>query len=98
MDTLSTFARDRDKPILFTELGYNQAYAAPVRPWDYRTDDAGARDVQELCMKVALASIETEPAVLGVFLWKWFVPPRSVGRNFQLATPRMRRVIRESWQ
>ena len=62
-----------------------------------RTDDAGARDVQELCMKIALASIETEPAVLGVFLWKWFVPPRSVGRNFQLATPRTRRVIRESW-
>lgn len=98
MDTLSSFARDRDKPILFTELGYNQAYAAPVRPWEYQTDDEGARDVQELCMRVALASIESEPAVLGVFLWKWFVPPRSVGRNFQLATPRMQRVIRESWQ
>ena len=97
MSTLSTFAGEHGKPIVFTELGYNQAYAAPVRPWDYRTDDAGARDVQELCMKIALDSIERERAVIGVFLWKWFVPPRSVGRNFQLATPTMREVIRASW-
>lgn len=97
MAELSQFAEERDRPILFTELGYNQAYAAPVRPWDYRTDDEGARDVQELCMTIALTSIDAEPSVLGVFLWKWFVPPDSVGRNFQLATPRMRRVIRESW-
>lgn len=98
MKELSEFARHHDKPIVFTELGYNQAYHAPVRPWDYRTDDEGARDVQERCMKIALHAIEEEPAVLGVFLWKWFLPPRRVGRNFQLATPRMQRVIQESWQ
>lgn len=97
MGTLSAFARDHERPILFTELGYNQAYAAPVRPWEYETDDEGARSIQELCMQVALTSIENEPSVLGAFLWKWFVPPRSVGRNFQLATPSMRRVIRQSW-
>ncbi len=97
MVKLSVFAREQNKSIVFTELGYNQAYHAPLRPWDYQTDDEGARDVQERCMKIALAAIESEPTVLGVFLWKWFVPPRSVGRNFQLATPRMRRVIRNSW-
>ena len=48
-------------------------------------------------MRVALAAIESEPAVLGVFLWKWFLPPRTVGRNFQLATPEIKRVIRERW-
>ena len=43
MDTLSTFARARDKPIPFTELGYNQAYAVPVRPWDYEPMTKRAR-------------------------------------------------------
>jgi hypothetical protein len=98
MAKLSEFAHARGKPILFTELGYNQAYAAALRPWEYQTDDEGARELQQRCMKIALASIENEPAVIGVFLWKWFVPPRSVGRNFQLATPAMRSVIREGWK
>ena len=98
MEKLSQFSRAHERPILFTELGYNQAYDAPVRPWDYATDDEAAREVQERCMRAALAAIESEPAVIGVFLWKWFLPPRSVGRNFQLATPGMQHVIRERWR
>ena len=97
MGELAAFSLREGKPLVFTELGYNQAYHAPVRPWDYRTDDDGAKTTQELCMRVALESIEKEPAVLGVFLWKWFLPPRRVGRNFQLATPGVERVIRDRW-
>jgi len=97
MKKLAAFAAAQKKPILVTELGYNRSYHASVRPWDDHTDDEGAREIQERCMRVALRSIESEPAVLGAFLWKWFLPPRRVGRNFQLATPGMQRVIRESW-
>jgi len=97
MGRLASYAAERRRPILFTELGYNQSYRAAIEPWDYATDDAGSRSLQELCMSVALRSIESEDSVIGVFLWKWFLPPRRVGRNFQLASPGMRNVIRQSW-
>ena len=98
MKKLERFSRSQKKPILFTELGYNRSYDAPVRPWDYHTDGEGAREVQERCLRIALRSIESEPSVLGAFLWKWFLPPRRVGRNFQLASPGMQRVIHEIWR
>lgn len=98
MVELRRFSREHDRPILFTELGYNQAYDAAERPWGYETDDAGARAVQRLCLDVALEVIERESTVLGAFLWKWFLPPRRVGRNFQLATPEMQEVIRARWR
>ncbi|HXV61542.1 MAG TPA: hypothetical protein VEK15_12670 [Vicinamibacteria bacterium] len=97
MAELSAYSAEQGKLIAFTELGYNQSYDAPVRPWDDRVDDEGARSVQELSMRIALDEIEAEPAVIGAFLWKWFVPPRRAGRNFQLAVPEIERVIRARW-
>ncbi len=97
MVRLRRFSDERQQPILFTELGYNHSFTAPLRPWEYRTDGEPARGIQQQCMSAALEAIEAEPAVLGAFLWKWFPEPRPLGRNFQLATPGMKRVIRESW-
>lgn len=97
MTTLSTFSQRMQRPVLFTELGYNRAYKAPVEPWDYNTDDQDAELIQATCMRLALEAVGAEPSVIGVFLWKWFIPPREVGRDFQLATPRMRDVIRQQW-
>ncbi len=98
MAKLRAYSMAHDRPIVFTELGYNQSYSAPSTPWDYRTDDDGAKAVQELCLTIALEAIAAEPSVLGAFLWKWFLPPRRVGRNFQLATPEMKAVIQKSWR
>lgn len=98
MTTLSSYSRRLDRPVLFTELGYNRAHNAPVEPWDYTTDDEEAESIQATCMRVALEAIRAEPSVVGAFLWKWFIPPREVGRNFQLATPRMRDVIQQQWR
>ncbi|MCZ6602242.1 MAG: hypothetical protein O6952_04485, partial [Planctomycetota bacterium] len=50
-----------------------------------------------LCSRVALETIEREATILGSFLWKWFPEPRPIGRNFRLATPEMRAVIRDAW-
>ncbi len=36
--------------------------------------------------------------VVGAFLWKWFPNPHPVGRNFQLATPRLRKAIADVWR
>ena len=98
MTELREFAAAHYRRIVFTELGYNRAFAAPVRPWDAHVDGVEAEKVQETCLRIALEAVEREPSVAGVFLWKWFPNPRPVGRNFQLATPRLRQTIADVWR
>ncbi|UCE02715.1 MAG: hypothetical protein JSW67_00460 [Candidatus Latescibacterota bacterium] len=97
MRELRAYAAHHDRKIVFTELGYNRAFAAPVRPWDDELDGAEAEQVQATCLRLALAAIEREPSVVGAFLWKWFPNPYPVGRTYQLATPRIKRAISEIW-
>jgi len=97
MGRLRSYAEQHNRKIIFTELGYNRSYEAPVQPWAYRTDGRGAEKIQQACLRTALEAIEKEPDVLGAFLWKWFPEPHPVGRNFQLATPELIRTIRSVW-
>ena len=97
-ERLRTFSAKVGRPIVFTELGYNRNLETPMRPWEYRTDGPEAALVQQRCMRVALRAIEREPSIVGAFLWKWFPEPNPVGRNFPLATPGMREVLRQSWK
>jgi len=82
--------------VLLTELGYNHSSNTAREPWSAVTDDDGVT-LQALCTRVALEAIEQESTILGSFLWKWFPEPHPVGRNFRLATPEMRTVIRDVW-
>lgn len=98
MDELHRYAGKQNRNIVFTELGYNRSHDAAVRPWESRTDGPEAEALQATCLQIALEAIENEPRVLGGFLWKWFPEPRPVGRNFQLATPALKRVISAVWK
>ncbi len=95
---LAAFSSRTGRPIVFTELGYTRSRAAPERPWASLPDEPEAEPYQALLLRVALEAIETEPAVIGVFLWKWFPEPRPVGRDFQLATPRLKHTIASVWR
>jgi hypothetical protein len=97
MAELREYAERLDRKIVFTELGYNRSLSAAREPWAYRVDGPEAEELQEQLLGIALRAIEAEPAVVGVFLWKWFAGPHPVGRNFQLATPRLKRAIAEVW-
>jgi len=98
MDELRRFAAGQNRKVVFTELGYNRSLTAAEEPWAYRVDGPEAEALQESLLRVALTAVEAEPAVVGVFLWKWFPQPHSVGRNFQLATPRLKRAISDVWK
>ena len=98
MEELHAFSLDRDRYIVFTELGYNRSLSAAKRPWDPQTDGDEATPLQETCTKVALEAVEREQRVVGAFLWKWFPEPRPVGRDFQLAAPGMRQVLATTWR
>jgi hypothetical protein len=97
MEELREFSRAQNRYIVFTELGYNRNHHAPTAPWAYPIDGEDAEAVQALCLRLALEAVEREPAVIGSFLWKWFPDPYPVGRNFQLATPLLRRTIHGVW-
>ena len=98
IDELRDYSLAQGRNVVFTELGYNQSYITAAEPWNYRSDDEGARAVQELCWQTALEAIATEPRIVGALLWKWFPHPRPIGRNFQLATPPIMRIIANAWQ
>ncbi|NKB69983.1 MAG: hypothetical protein GKR89_23155 [Candidatus Latescibacteria bacterium] len=98
MGQLRAYAQTQNRRIVFTELGYNQSHLAPVEPWDYHVDGEPASPIQEACLEMALEAIAAEETVVGTLLWKWFPHPRPVGRNFQLATPRLMRIISAAWQ
>lgn len=98
MAGLRVYAKEQNRRIVFTELGYSQSHLAPVEPWSYHSDGAEAEPTQARCMDAALRAVEREPSVAGVFLWKWFPNPRPVGRNFQLATPGIKDVIADCWR
>lgn len=98
MKELRAYSAKHGREIVFTELGYNRSFRAAQAPWDDRSDGPEAERLQELLLRVALRCVEEEACVRGVFLWKWFPNPRPVGRNFQLATPRLKRAISEVWR
>jgi len=98
MRELSAFSEKTGRRVVFTELGYNRSFDAALRPWEHRTDGEEAERLQGLCLRVALEAVRREPTVIGSFLWKWFPPPRPVGRNFQLATPYLKSVISGVWK
>lgn len=98
MRVLRQFSKNVGRNIVFTELGYNTAFETAIRPWDSTSDGIAASPFQCICMEVALQAVADEPRVEGAFLWKWFLPPSSIGRNFPLATEEMKQTIARAWR
>jgi hypothetical protein len=85
------------KPVVFTELGYNESARAAHEPWAYDRGGPGAADVQSRCLRVALESIAATSTVSGAFLWKWFPGELQMG-DFLMASPSTRAVIAQAWR
>ena len=96
MGTLSAYSKRLDRPIVFTELGYNVSSKAAAEPWAYEQGGDDAIGVQTRCMTAALEAIRSEPTVRGAFIWKWF-SGRAFAEDFLASTPPVRATIREVW-
>lgn len=90
--------RFSNKPVLFTEIGYNRSAGAARQPWDYSTEDTpDNRALRQRLIAVALESLEEEPVVRGVFWWKW-MPGHSAGRsNFSMRDPEAQEALVRAW-
>lgn len=91
-------SRHAGKPVVFAEIGYNRSQQAAASPWDHRMD--GGEQGQALrrrLMDVALARIEREPLVVGMFWWKWIAGDWRFDRDFSLRNPEAREALRSAW-
>lgn len=86
-----------DKPVLFTEIGYNRSDTAALEPWAYEVrDSARNRTLRQRLMDVAFDLAEQEPMVRGLFWWKWM--PGSVAySNFSMRDPEAIESLRRAW-
>jgi hypothetical protein len=83
------------KPVVFTEFGYDRSDRAATAPWE-RGGGPHAAAVQKACLQAAWRAIDSEPAVVGGFLWKWF--PGEVQRgDFRMSDPHVRGWIQDAW-
>ncbi len=96
MEQVRAVAARTGKPVVFTELGYDDGLAASSRPWENGRDGAEGEAVQRACLRAALAEIAEDPVVRGAFLWKWF-PGDAPSSDFGLARDDLRAVVREAW-
>ncbi|MCB1054609.1 MAG: hypothetical protein KDD11_03755 [Acidobacteria bacterium] len=87
-----------DKPVVFTEIGYNRSPVAARTPWDYRVEDNPAtRALRTRLLDVAITRAEAAPFVAGMYWWKW-MPGHSFERsNFSMRDTEAREVLERRW-
>lgn len=91
-------AAEGGKPVVFAELGYNRSPDAARRPWEYRVrDSAENRALRQRLIEVALARLEAEPLVRGVFWWKWIPGDTRFDRDFSMRDPEARAALAQHW-
>ena len=68
---LETIARIWGKPIVLTEVGYHSLDTAASRPWEWDLPGNLSMDTQARCYEALFRAVADNPAVHGVFIWKW---------------------------
>lgn len=92
-------AANRDKQLLFVEVGYNESARAAAEPWAFKTGGEHAAEVQRRCIEVALRLPEKLPCLAGMFWWKWFPElPHDEEENYCLQTPAIKALIAQHWR
>lgn len=95
---LGKLHKQYDKPIIFTEMGYNRTLKAASEPWTYQQDsNPEAQRLQQLCLKIGLEELQKKDWYRGVFLWKWFVGSAPY-ENFYLDEPTLIQIINQGWR
>ena len=87
------------KPVVFAEIGYNRSPDAARRPWEYEMRDGPeVRALRQRLIEVALARIEGEPVVRGMFWWKWIPGDTRFDPDFSMRDPEARQALERHWR
>ena len=69
---LKTLSKTINKPILFTEFGYQSKDFTAKEPWNHSQSSNLNLDAQQNALAVILATFWKEDWFSGGFLWKWY--------------------------
>jgi len=101
LNQLQNFSTEKNKKIIFTELGYNTSEFAGKEPWSSHDSKSDAAKItQQRCLNIALEKTKSQPFIAGVFLWKWFPEIKKFWwhENFNLQTPENKKIIANVWK
>ncbi len=69
---LKTLAVDTQKPILFTEIGYQSQDFAGKAPWESQIIGLENQENQAIALQGLFENVWQEKWLAGIFVWKWF--------------------------
>ncbi len=95
---LRELSRRFGKSVLFTEIGYDLAEEAAREPWLPATADTPEnRALRRRLIEAALAELEKEPFLLGLFWWKWIPGRPAHDPDFKMEDPDARQLLTRYW-
>jgi len=71
LDAMSSFAAERDKPVLFTEAGFVSQVGTTTEPWNWEVGGARSDEEQAAGYRALFRAIAGRPFVIGVQWWMW---------------------------
>ncbi len=85
---LELFSKKWDKPILFTEYGFQSVKGGAGKHWEVdKAIENADMEVQSRAYEATFESLWNEPWFAGGFLWKWHLTTRGAERNQTRFTP-----------
>ncbi|MCO4744078.1 MAG: hypothetical protein KC912_04770 [Proteobacteria bacterium] len=92
---LRSIAEKTDKPVVLTEFGYPRSAKAALEPWI--AEDQGEHEALQIAaLDTAIRALDSEPRIVGGFLWKWF-PGNRPPSDFAMQRPAARALIETHW-
>lgn len=71
-EAFKKWEKDKNVPLLFSELGYTSQDGINMHPWNYTTPNAVDLQEQEDCYNAFTQVWKDEQALYGVFFYEWF--------------------------
>ena len=69
---LAKFSRQKNRKIIFTEIGYRSMDGATLKPWGHHTNNKYSAESQSFAFKALFDVVWDKDWFAGMFIWKWY--------------------------
>lgn len=71
-EALRKSAKEHNKKIIFTEVGYRSMEGSTISPWEHNTRKKASLDIQSRAYRAMFDVVWEKDWFAGMFIWKWF--------------------------
>lgn len=71
LEKLEDLSDDKNRPIVFTELGYRSMDYMAKKPWSYESNYRQNNEIQKIAYQLFFEEVWARPWMKGVFVWDW---------------------------